>query len=188
MDDLPELLVTESGLTLGSDTIAFDEVDTVGYLRKPVNGSGALLDIVRRFELIGGGRTVSAKLDGAKVLVEQKEMLWRQLVAVSQEWVEPRLRDQALERLLRGGAAPLRFGRLELSRDGFAWYGTLKKVKRYPWSEFGEAYYGSSRIRILATPKGNKLRKLGDLHTDVPNSVLLPRLMTDAAAALASPI
>jgi hypothetical protein len=187
MADLPELLVTETGLTLGPETIAFDEVDTVGYLRKPVNGSGALLDVVRRFELGGGGHAVSAKLDGAKVLAEEKEMLWRQLVAVSQQWIEPRLRDQALEQL-RAGDTPLRFGRLELSRDGFAWHGTLKKAKRFPWSEFGEAFYASSRIRILATPIGDKLRKLGDLHTDVPNSVLLPQLMIDAAAEFASPV
>jgi hypothetical protein len=184
MADLPEIAVTETGLTIDGDTLAFDEVETVGYLRKPVNGSAALVDVLRRFELVGAGRRIGTKLDGAKVLAEEKEALWRQLVAVSQEWIEPRLRVQALQRMQRHRET-VSVSKLELSSEGFAWRSPLR-AKQYAWSEYQEAYYVSRRIRVMATPDGKKERKVCDLHTDVPNAVLLPRLMSDAAAAFAS--
>jgi hypothetical protein len=181
MAELPEIDVTETGLTLDGATLAFDEVETVAYLRKPVNGSGALIDVLRRFELVGAGGRISAKLDGARVEVEEKEALWRQLVAVSQEWIEPRLRRLAMERI-QGHGETVSISKLELSPEGFAWRSGLR-VKRYAWSEYQEAFYAYRRIRVMATPRGKRQRQVCVLLTDVPNAVLLPRLMTDAAAA-----
>jgi hypothetical protein len=181
MAELPEIKVTPDVLDVAGKAIAFDEVETVSYVRKPVNGSGALIDVLRRFELAGAGRKVSVKLDGAVVLAEEKEQEWRRLIAISQERIEPRLRTEAFQRIARDGGE-VRIGRLRLTREGFAW-GQALRPKRYPWPEFREAYYASSRIRVEATPVGNRERRVGVLFTDTPNAVLLPRLMRDCADA-----
>jgi hypothetical protein len=153
----------------------------VAYIKKVMRASGAITDVLRRFELRGAKTRVAVKLDGAKVLRDEKEEAWRRLVAASQELVEPRLRTQGLERLRRHGE-PIGVGRLELTRDGFSHRVPLRS-KQFEWSDYGRAFYVNSRIRVLATPAGGKERKVADIDTDVPNAVLLPRLMEECAAA-----
>lgn len=181
MADIPVITVSETGLQIGGDAIGYDQVDTVSYIRRAVHGSGAIIDILRRFEVSGARRSVSVKLDGAQVELEEKEQGWRTLVAASQEWIEPRLRAQTLERIQTHGQ-PVRVAKMKLAPDGFAWRAALR-AKRYPWSEFGSAYYTNSRIRVMVKPEGGNERQLGQMLTDEPNAVLLPKLMADCAAA-----
>ena len=171
------ITVSETGLQIDGDAIGFDQIETVAYLRRAVHGSGAIIDVLRRFEASGAGARVSVKLDGAMVEREEKEEGWRALVAASQEWIEPRLREQALEQI-RDHGAPVRVAKVELRPDGFAWRAGLR-AKRYPWSEFNRAYYAASRIRVMAKRGDGKEKQIGQMFTDEPNAVLLPKLMAD---------
>jgi hypothetical protein len=133
-------------------------------------------DVWRRFELEADGRRRAVKLDGAKVAAEQKQELWARLVAISQSAIEPRLRNEALEQLQRYGE-PVAIGRITLSREGFAWRGPLRQ-KRYPWSEHHRTFFNTDRIRVLAQSPGESVRTVADIGTEIPNAVLLPRLMS----------
>jgi hypothetical protein len=176
MADLPEIELTLTGVTVAGDSIAFDEVVAVGYIKKVMRASGVITDVLRRFELRGpDDRKLAVKLDGAKVLRQEKNDLWGQLVAASQQAIEPRLRNQALERIQRYDE-PVAIGRLDLRRDGFTWRAPLR-AKQYGWADFDRAFYANCQIRVLAQPKGGKEQRIGSLDTNVANAVLLPRLM-----------
>ena len=185
MAELPEIEVTLTGLSIGGDSIAFDEVASVGYIKKVMRATGVVTDVLRRFEVTrGDGRKLAVKLDGAKVLRDEKNELWARLVATSQQAIEPRLRNRALERIQRYGDA-VTIGRLELRRDGFTWR-TLLKPKRYAWGDFDRAFYANCQIRVLGEPKGGREQLIGRIATDVGNAVLLPQLMPACAQAFAS--
>jgi hypothetical protein len=185
MADLPELELTLTGLSVGGDSIAFDEVVSVGYIKKVMRGSGVITDVLRRFALIrADGHKLAVRLDGAKVLREEKNELWGRLVAASQQSIEPRLRNRALERIQRYDEA-VTIGRLELRRDGFTWRAPLR-AKRYGWGDFERAFYANCQIRVLARPKAGKEQAIGRINTDVANAVLLPQLMPACAQAFAS--
>ena len=185
MADLPEIELTLTGLSIGGDSIAFDEVASVGYIKKVMRATGVITDVLRRFEVTrADGRKLAVKLDGAKVLRDEKNDLWGQLVASSQQSIEPRLRNRALERIQRYDEA-VTIGRLELRRDGFTWRLPLRP-KRYAWGDFERAFYANCQIRVLARPKGGKEQLIGRMDTDVGNAVLLPQLMPACAQAFAS--
>jgi hypothetical protein len=180
MADLPEIELTLTGLTVGGDSIAFDEVVAVGYIKKVMRASGVITDVLRRFELHGpDDRKLAVKLDGAKVLREEKNELWAQLVAASQQAIEPRLRNRALERIRRYDDT-VAVGRLELSRAGITKRAPLR-AKHYGWLDFDRAFYANCRIIVLAQPRGGKEQRIGRLDTDVANAVLLPKLMPACA-------
>jgi hypothetical protein len=184
MAGLPEIEIAPSALSVDGDAIGFDEVTGVGYVKKVMRASGVITDVFRRFFVEGGdGRRIAVKLDGARVLRDEKNDLWAQLVGASQEAIEPRLRNQALDRIQRyGESVPI--GRLELSRAGFAWRVPLRG-KQYGWADFNRAFYVSCQIRVLTHPKGAKEQRVGSIDTDVVNAVLLPQLMPACAAAFA---
>lgn len=184
MAELPVINITASGLEIDGGSIAFDEIVTVGYVKKVMRASAVITDVIRRFEVRAqDGRRLAVKLDGAKVLREEKNEAWAQLVAVSQHAIEPRLRNQALEQIQRYGEA-VAIGRLELSRAGFAWHAPLR-AKQYAWSDYHRAFYANCRIHVLATPKGKKDKKVGEIDTEAANAVLLPQLMPACAEAFA---
>jgi hypothetical protein len=183
MADLPEIELTLTGLSINGDGIAFDEVASVGYIKKVMRATGVITDVIRRFEVRGtdGRRIVAKGLDGAQVLRDEKNDLWAQLVASSQQAIEPRLRNRALERIQRYDEA-VTIGRIELRRDGFAWRTPLR-AKRYGWPDFHRAFYANCQIVVLAKPKGDKEQRIGTIATDVANAVLLPQLMPACAQA-----
>jgi hypothetical protein len=181
---LPPIYVTTSGLEINGESLAFDEIVTVGYVKKVMRASGVITDVMRRFEVRApDGRRLAVKLDGARVLREEKNEAWARLVAASQEAIEPRLRNQALEQIQRYGES-VAIGRLELSRAGFAWRTPLR-AKQYTWSDYHRAFYANCRIHVLSTPKGKKDQKVGELDTEAANAVLLPQLMPACAEAFA---
>jgi hypothetical protein len=150
-----------------------------------MRATGVITDVLRRFEVTrADGHRLPVKLDGAKVQRDEKNELWGRLVATSQQSIEPRLRNRALERIQRFDEA-VTIGRLELRRDGFTWRAPLR-AKRYAWSDFERAFYANCQIRLLAQPKGGKEQAVGHIDTDVANAVLLPRLMPACAQAFAS--
>lgn len=184
MAALPEIYATGAALRIDGEEIAYDAVTHVAYVRQVRRASGAIIDVVRRFELgIDGGRR-TVKLDGAKVDAEAKQELWARLVEISQRAIEPRLRDQALERVQRHGET-VAVARLELDRAGFAVRGGLPRRRSFAWSEHGRTFFATDRIRVTVRADGKPERKLIDVPTEDPNAVLLPRLMAACAEALA---
>ncbi|MHB8696179.1 MAG: hypothetical protein ACYDHH_33625 [Solirubrobacteraceae bacterium] len=184
MAALPAINLTATGLEIDGESLAFDEIVTVGYVKKVMRASGVITDVIRRFEVRAqDGRRLAVKLDGAKVLREEKNEAWGKLVAASQEAIEPRLRNQALEQIQRYGES-VAIGRLELSRAGFVWRTPLR-AKQYAWSDYHRAFYANCRIHVLSTPKGKKDQKVGEIDTQAANAVLLPQLMPACAEAFA---
>jgi len=184
MADLPAIDITATGIDVDGESLAFDEIVAVGYIKKVMRASGVITDVLRRFELRAeDGRRIAVKLDGAKVLRDEKNEAWSRLVAASQEAIEPRLRNRALERIQRYGE-PVSIGRLELDRPGFTWRGALRS-KRYAWSDFERAFYANCRIHVVSTASG-KQQNVGEIDTDTANAVLLPKLMAACAETFAS--
>lgn len=181
--NLPDIVIAEDRLSVDGRSIAFDAVESVARVTRVMRASGVITDVIRRFELADASGRVIVKLDGAKVMREEKQALFAQLTAVSEARIEPGLLHRTLHRL---AAEPLAVDRLLLSRDGFSWRGALRR-RSHGWPEFSRAIEINDRIRVLVTPDGaGEERLLADIGAEAPNAVLLPRLMAACAARFAS--
>jgi len=180
MPELPSIAVTERSLQIDDDLFGFDEVTSVGYVKYVTRASGAVTNVERRFELWTPDRRRSVNLDGARVEREERNDLWAQLVAVSQQAIEPRLRNEALNRIQRYGET-VEVGKLALTRAGFAWKATLRQ-RQFTWPEHRRTIYENSRIKVIAH-SGGKDKTVAALGTEVPNAVLLPKLMSACGEA-----
>jgi hypothetical protein len=182
--DIPTIELTETTLRIGVDEFTLEAVTSVSYLRLVTSASGAVTNLTRRFRIEQPGRTVELKLDGAQVQAEEKQAAWEHLVAISQRQIEPRLYEQAMMALRAGET--VRIDKLELSREGFVWRGILRQ-KRYTWPEFAATSVSRGLIRItVRNPKGQE-KAAGDLATESPNAVLVPRLMATSSLEFDTP-
>lgn len=186
MAQLPQIAITASSVQIDQDEFRFAEVTSVGYLRVTTRASGVITNLVRRFEIDASGRRHRLNLDGVKVLATEREQIWRRLVGVCQEAIEPRLRSEALE-LLRAGGDTFSVGRLELDAAGFSWRGALRP-KRFGWPEHRRTYFRSGQIKIVVGQADGRGREKTAivLGTEVLNAVLLPKLMIACAGAFGS--
>ncbi|MDQ6691615.1 MAG: hypothetical protein M3Z13_02500 [Candidatus Dormibacteraeota bacterium] len=174
MPEIPEIALTDGSLRIDGDVFEFDAVTSVSYVKNIIRATQTTTHVRRRFAIELPGERRQVDLDGARVKSEEKQTAWANLVAISQQAIEPRLREKALARLRAGETVTV--GRLELRPGGFAWRGALRQ-KEFPWSAHGRTIYAVGRIKVIVPgPRGND-RTVVDLGTDVPNAVLLPKLM-----------
>ncbi len=183
MPEIPEIALTDGSLRIDEDVFAFDAVTSVAYVKHVTRASGAITNLRRRFEIESPGMHRLLDLDGARIKSEEKQTAWANLVAISQQAIEPRLRAKALERLRRGETVVI--GRLALSRSAFAWRGPLRQ-REFPWSAHGRTIYAVGRIKVIAHTTRGSDKTVADLGTEVPNAVLLPKLMVACAKEFAA--
>jgi hypothetical protein len=178
MPEIPEIALTDGSLRIDGDVFEFDAVTSVAYVKNIIRATQTTTHVRRRFEIELPGTRRLVDLDGARVKSEEKQTAWANLVAISQQAIEPRLREKALARLRRGETVAV--GRLELRPGGFVWRGPLRQ-KEFAWSAHGRTIYAVGRIKVIVPgPRGND-KTVVDLGTDVPNAVLLPKLMVACA-------
>ncbi len=174
MPEIPEIALSDGSLRIDGDIFEFDAVTSVSYVKNIIRATQTTTHVRRRFEIELPGTRRLVDLDGARVKSEEKQTAWANLVAISQQAIEPRLREKALTRLRSGETVAV--GRLELRPSGFAWRGAVRQ-KSFPWSAHSRTSYAVGRIKVIVSgPRGNE-KTVVDLGTDVPNAVLLPKLM-----------
>jgi hypothetical protein len=179
MPEIPEIALTDGSLRIDGDVFEFDQVTSVAYVKNIIRATQTTTHVRRRFEIELPGARRLVDLDGARVKAEEKQTAWANLVAISQQAIEPRLREKALARLRSGETAAV--GRLELRRSGFAWRGPLRQ-KEFPWSAHGRTIYAVGRIKVIVRGARGGEKTVVDIGTDVPNAVLLPKLMSACAS------
>ncbi|MDQ6606178.1 MAG: hypothetical protein M3Z06_06470 [Actinomycetota bacterium] len=178
MPEIPEIALTDGCLRIDGDVFEFDAVTSVAYVKNIFRATQTTTHVRRRFEIELADSRRLVDLDGARVKAEEKQTAWANLVAISQQAIEPRLREKALARLRSGETVSV--GRLELRRSGFAWRGPFRQ-KEFPWSAHGRTIYAVGRIKVIVSSPRRNDKTVVDLGTDVPNAVLLPKLMVACA-------
>jgi hypothetical protein len=176
---VPDIELTERSVRIDGDEFGYDEVTGVSYYKHVVGANFSIAQATRRFDLHAGERRVSLKLDGVgrdRIVLQER---WALLVAVSQQVIEPRLRDRALARLRDGETVTI--NRLSLNASGFSWQGRLR-ASEHRWSEFVRTRFKRGYISVFANDDGGRERMLGEFSTDATDAVLVPKLMIACAA------